>query len=142
MGVTMHFHLHGSNIPSAFLDTISAVTDHAKLRYADIDYDESAGTINLPMTRFPLLKQRKVLGHLHDAANPISSTVRINKVVSFQVNDRTSDEVGDEVTLLFGLQISNNTVVMFSAEEEKGNACFSLVAEVTDYDIEVIDQPG
>ena len=137
----MHIHLHGSKIPAAFLETISAVTDNAKLRYAEIEYDESTGTIDLPMTRFPLLKQRKVLGNLHDVENPIFSKVRIQNVVSCEVNNRTSAKVGDEVTLLFGLQISNNSVAMFSAEEEKGEPCFTLVIEVADFNLEVIDQP-
>jgi hypothetical protein len=64
------------------IDTLAALTDRARLRHADVAYDPTAGTVSLPITRYPLIKRRRVLPHIHDPENPTPAIVTVRNVVS------------------------------------------------------------
>lgn len=135
----MHLQLRGERIPEPLLETVAAITDHARLRHGDVRHDESARVVRLPITRFPLLKQRRVLGNLHDRDLPIPATVVVRNVVKCEIGDRTSPDLGEEVDLLFGVRLREKEVYACSAAEARGQSCFSVMIEVAQLDIEISD---
>ena len=135
----MQLHLQGVNIPEAFLDSISALTDHAVIHPHAIRYDDPGGSITLPITRYPLRKERAHLGNIHDQDHPIEAEVVIKHVLSYEVKEPVDLQEQQSVTLHFGIRLANNTVAMYSAEEVQGISCFSLVIDVSSYDIVLTD---
>ena len=136
----MNLHIRGADIPEALLETFAAITDHAKLRCAQVAYDDSSGTVELPITRLPLVKQRRVLGNRHDPRNPIQSTVTVRNVISCKITDNTPAELEGQVMLLFGIGVRGEEVFAYSAEEDRGSSCFSVTMQVADLDIELDDE--
>jgi hypothetical protein len=65
--------------------------------------------------------------------------VNIRQVISFAEDQRVPSQIGEEVELHFGMKITENKVSIYSAEEERGNICYSLVVGISGYDIEIID---
>ncbi len=48
-------------------------------------------------------------------------------------------KLGEEVRLLFGIQVQDRRVYISSAEEDRGQTCFSVSLEVVELDIEITD---
>lgn len=45
-----------------------------------------------------------------------------------------------EVTLLFGIHVRDREIYAGSAEEDRGQTCFSVTAEVSEIDLEIADE--
>lgn len=138
----MHLRLHGEQIPEALCEVVAAITDHARLRHAELTHDESSHIVRLPITRFPLTKQRRVLGNVHDWHGPIRATVTVRNVVACELVDHTTPDLGDEVQLLFGIRVRGKEISACSAEEDRGQTCFSVTVEVGELDLEITDVAG
>ncbi len=138
----MHLRLRGLDVPQPLLDTIAAITDHAKLHTGNVHFDRPSETVHFDVTRFPLWKQRKTLGNLHDVHHPISAVVTIRNVIACDIDDHGLDESLGEITLLFGLKIERDEMFAFSAEERQGHTCYTMRLKIGDLDIEIADQPG
>jgi len=106
-----------------------------------VTHDEPSGVVRLPITRFPLIKQRRVLGNLYDWNRPIRAVVIVRNVSVCDIEDRTTPELGDEVELLFGIRLQDDEVYACSAEEDRCRACYSVTAKVAELDIEITDDP-
>ncbi len=137
----MHLHLRGDAVPETLYGAFAAITDHAKLRCAEVRHDQSSGVVSLPITRFPLVERRKVLGNVHDLKSPIQATVTVRNVIKCQVEDNTTTAPVAEVQLLYGIRLEDKAVFACSAEEHRGRTCFAVTLEVTELDFEMADRP-
>jgi hypothetical protein len=135
----MRYRVSGEQVSAEFIDTLAALTDRARLRHAEVAYDPTAGTVSLPITRYPLIKRRRVLPNIHDLENPIPAVVAVRNVVSCTIENNTPSDLDADVQLIFGLQIRDNQVFVCSAEEDRGQPCFSATLEVSGLDIELAD---
>ena len=97
--------------------------------------------VSLPITRFPLVKRRKVLGNVHDLKSPIQAMVTVRNVIKCQVEDNTTTVPVEEVQLLFGIRLEDKAVFACSAEEHRGRTCFAVRLEVAELDFEIADRP-
>lgn len=138
----MHLRIRGAGIPEALCETVASITDHARLRHPEIRHDDASGEVRLPITRFPLIKQRRALGNLHDRHSPIQATVTVRNVVSFDIEDNTNPEPGHEIVLLFGIRLQDKEVYACSAEEDRGQHSFSVTLRVAELDVEIADEPN
>jgi len=127
-------------VPIEVSDAIASITDGARLRFGEVEYDRQARLVRFAVTRFPLLKERLVLPNARDREYPIPTTVTVRKVVSCNIEDNTSPDLGEEVQLLFGIQVQAGRVTACSAEEDKGETCYSIALEISELDIEIADQ--
>jgi hypothetical protein len=135
----MRFQVSGDEIPAELIDIVALLTDRARLRYAEVEHDPKSRAVRLPMTRFPLLKKRRVLPNVHDLRNPIPAVVTIRNVVSCEIENHSPPALGREVQLIFGVQLEDKRVYACSAEEDKGKTCFSVTLEVSELDVEITD---
>ncbi|NIS82835.1 MAG: hypothetical protein GTO14_22145 [Anaerolineales bacterium] len=135
----MRIHISVKDLPKAFFELLAAITDHARLRFRDVQYDESNQIVILPIQRYPLLKKRLFRGNLHDYDNPVASEIIVRNVVSCEVRDNLEDKDYEEVVLLFGLGVKDKEVFVSSVEEENGRTCYLAQMEVGEIDIEIRD---
>ena len=135
----MHLRLSGERIPAELLELLAALTDGARLRHADVTHDPQSREVRLPITRFPLLKRRRLLPNVRDRQTPIISVVTVRNVVTCDIENSVPADLGHEVQLLFGLQVRDRRVYISSAEEDRGHTCFSVTLQVSELDIEIAD---
>jgi hypothetical protein len=135
----MHLRLRGERIPADLLELLAALTDGAQLRHTEVTHDPQSREVRLPITRFPLLKRRRLLPNIRDRRNPISSVVTVRNVVACDIDNSAPADLGHVVQLLFGLQVRDRRVYISSAEEDRGHTCFSVTLQLSGLDIEITD---
>ncbi len=135
----MLLRLRGEQVTKELIDVVASLTDRSRLRHAEVAHDPATGTVTLTITRFPLIKRRRVFSNIHDFRNPIPAVVTVRNVASCGIQNNAPHDLGDEIQLIFGLQIRDNQVYACSAEEDRGQPCFSLTIEVSELDIEIAD---
>jgi hypothetical protein len=136
----MHLRVSGKDVPEALLKVVAAITDYARLRFRELQYDESTGVVVLPVVRYPLRKLRLVRGPLQDRKNPVESEIVIRNVSSCEIRNLFDDDT-TEVMLLFGLNVRGDEVFAASVEELSGRTMFSINTIVSELDIEISDKP-
>ena len=136
----MHLHLSGNNIPQSLLKMLAALTDHARLRFREIRYEKSIGVVVIPITRFTLLKQRRILGNVHDNEHPIESQITIRNVESCEIKDLVAKPAKSDVIIQFGLTVEGDRIYAASAEEDRGQTCFMIETKISEIDIEILDK--
>ena len=135
----MQIKVSGPGIPEALADVIASVTNRARLDYGAVTLDEAEGVVRLPVVRLPLIKKRNVLPDSHDRSNPINAIVTVRNVLSCDIENNTTPEMGESVQLLFGVQLDVDRVYASSAEEDRGQTCYSISLKVSELDIEIAD---
>jgi hypothetical protein len=136
----MHLHLSGKDSTQPLFNLVAALTDHARLRFREIRYDKSTGVVVIPIKRFPLLKQRRVLGNVHEDEHPIESQIIIRYVESCEIEDSVAKPAISDVTIQFGLNVKEDRIIAASAEEDRGQICFMMEIKVSEIDIEILDK--
>lgn len=134
----MYLRIIGNEFSKKFFMEVATISDHAKLRPRDVSYDEESGLVTLPLVRFPVIKTGMFRNYKYDFNKPINAVVVVRNVRDCVIDDNTSDEM-DKVNLLFGLNIKGDEVIVSSAEENRGTACYLIIMTVTDIDIEIKD---
>ena len=137
----MNLRLRGEDTPEAVFKIFASLTKYATLRHAEVEHDLSSDAVHLPITRFPLVKRRWFLGHRRDYRHPIRATLTVHSVVSCDLNDNTTPDMGDEVNLLFGIDVAERRIYAGSVEKNRGQACFSVTTDVAEVDLEISDEP-
>ncbi|MFC1529310.1 hypothetical protein ACFL6R_01205 [Gemmatimonadota bacterium] len=137
----MHLHLRGENIPEALCEALAAITDNARLNPTGVAFDDISGSVQFPIERYPLIRQRRVRSNLHDWSNPIQSTLTVRRVVSCRIEDITTSGPEEPIHLLFGVRVRDDEIYLCSAEEDRGSTCFSVTIDITGVDIELNDDP-
>lgn len=135
----MYFKVQGAAVPQELLLIIADMTDAARLNPRDLVVDDAAGVVTLPITRFPLVKRRKVLWNIYDGKTPIPARILIHNVLRCTVEDHSEQGEADEVMLQYGLWIEGNEIFVCSAQETRGVSQFSLRAHVSELELEIID---
>ncbi len=138
----MNLNVSGPGISDALADVIASLTNRARLRYGDVIFDEAEGVVRLPIVRYPLIKKRSVLPDRHDRSKPVNAIVTVRDVLSCDIENNTTPELGDYVHLLFGIQLQDERVYACSAEEDRGQTCYSITMRVSELDIEIADASG
>jgi hypothetical protein len=135
----MRLHMAGKDVPAELTEVVALLTDHARLRYTEVTRDAKSQTVRLPITRYPLVKKRRVLPNVHDQKYPIAAVVTVRNVLSCEIENNTTPDFGEEVHLIFGGQIQGKQLYARSAEEDRGRPCYSVAPEVSELDLEVAD---
>ena len=135
----MHLCVSGNEIPGELFTLVSSITDRAVLRHVEVTHDSEEGVVRLPLIRLPLVKKRDVLPNVHDRHNPTPCVVTVRNVVSCDIQRHVPPGVGDEVHLIFGIQFEDNRVYASSAEEDRGETCFTITVNVSEIDLEITD---
>ena len=136
----MHLHLSGKDSTQPLFNLVAALTDRARLRFREIRYDKSTGVVVIPIKRFPLLKQRRVLGNVHDDEHPIESQITIRNVESYEIKNLVTEPTMSDIMVQFGLNVKGNRIIATSAEEDRGQTCFMMKIKVGEIDIEIVDK--
>ena len=135
----MRLSISAGNVPAELAEVIASITDGAKLRTGRVEYDPQVQAVRLYITRFPLLKRRRILPNLRDCGTPIPAVVTVRKVSECEICDRVPPDAGEEVHLLFGVQVQAGGVSVCSAEEDRGQTCYSITLKISALDIEIAD---
>ena len=121
---------------------IEAITDSSRVRPGDERYDAVSRSFSLPIIRFPLSEERRFLGKMfpyrRDETQPIKSLVTIRNVADWHVRVLQAQAL-EEVTLLFGVVIQGDKIVISSAQEDAGQACYLVELTIDGLDLELQD---
>jgi hypothetical protein len=132
--------LRGDDIPRSLLNHFAAVTDHATISPDSIRYDEPGRTVEIPLTRYPLIQQRRVLGNRYDQDHPVRATLTVRNVERYVIDLSPGSTPDSAIMLLFGVQIRGDEVYLCSAQETSGRQLFSLTLGISSLDIELADR--
>lgn len=139
----MYIKIVGNDFSQNIFKEIEAITDNATLYFRNSKYDEKEKTLSLPIERYRIKKKEKLLGSLtpykRDMNNPISSSVVIRNITSYEMRDNSEPE-DTKVTLIFGVTIKDKEISIRSAEEDRGKTCYFIGLTVSEYDIEIMDK--
>jgi hypothetical protein len=138
----MHLKVKGGPFSDNLPREIEAITDSSRVRPGEERYDAGRRSFSLPIIRFPLSEERRFLGKMfpyrRDETRPIRSLVTIRNVVDWHVRVLQAGEI-EEVTLLFGVVIQADKIVISSAQEDAGQACYQVELTIDRLDFELRD---
>jgi len=125
-------------------ETISLLTNSAKVHVDDIQYDEENGNVEIPMQRKEITEIKKtVLGTMKPVYGQASAnsllTIRQVDEMEVEVDDSLRAECNSCFTVLFGLKIDNNQLYLGSVEESKGKILCQIRIKVKELSIEFTD---
>jgi hypothetical protein len=140
----MYLRVIDKSFTQNILKEISRLTDQAKLLFRNMEYDEVKGVIILPIERFKVLTKRRIIGvfitRRHEKNAMMQSTITIRNVTECHVENNIDDPKVVYVTLLFGITVRNNDIIICSLEEDRGKPLYSMELKVSELDIEISDQ--
>ena len=138
----MYLKVQGGPFSENLPREIEAITDSSRVRPGEERYDEDTRSFFLPIIRFPLVEERRFLGKMfpyrRDEAQPIRSLVTIRNVVDWHVRVLQAEEL-EHVTLLFGVVMQGDKIVISSVQEDAGRACYMVELTIDGLDIELRD---
>ncbi len=132
----MKLRIQGRDLPTTVMEAIGAIANKGLLRPQDGAYEEKERVVAFRFQRFPVVGKALFSGTRHSEV-PITSRATIRNVLSCIIED---SGVCQEITILFGISFKENTVLLSSAEENRGTTCFTLECTVSEIDIEMIDE--
>lgn len=139
----MYIKIKGNSFTENMHREIAAITDKAILRFRSVEYDETSQVIILPITRHKIKTKKKVLGALtpyhYDVNSKIQTLITIRNVSDCNIKCNLEDLSEKEITILFGLHINGHKISLYSAEEDRGEACYGIELNVSELDIEIAD---
>jgi hypothetical protein len=139
----MHLIYKNRAISKEMSKAIESLTDSAKLFVKYVKFDQDNSEIVLPIKRYES-KKRGLISSMFsrgEKAKFYKSTIIIRSVDKYSVTDNTSRISTDEITILFGLVIKNNNLLICLAEEyHEVDHVYFLNITVSDIDIEIIDE--
>jgi hypothetical protein len=140
----MYLRAIGNSFTQNLLKEISILTDQAKLLFRNIQYDEVKGLIVLPVERFKVLTKRRIFSvfitRKYEKNAITQSTITIRNIIKCDVENNIDDPKVTYVTLLFGIKIRNNDIIVCSLEEDRGKTLYSIELKISELDIEISDQ--
>ena len=143
-GEEMYLRAIGNSFTQNLLKEISILTDQAKLLFRNIQYDEVKGLIVLPVERFKVLTKRRIFSvfitRKYEKNAITQSTITIRNIIKCDVENNIDDPKVTYVTLLFGIKIRNNDIIVCSLEEDRGKTLYSIELKISELDIEISDQ--
>jgi hypothetical protein len=134
--------LLGPDVPEDVLRALASATDHAVLRPADIHYDQAAGvaTVPLRLARVTTRPWLRALGFWFARGAQVAaarSQLIIGHVTAFKADVLAGESAGDDVHLIFGVNVDGRRVYASSAEEIRGNTVFQLDIAISEIDVEL-----
>ncbi len=140
----MYLRAIGNYFTQNLLKEISILTDQARLLFRNIEYDEVKGLIVLPVERFKVLTKRRVFGvfitRKYEKNAVVESKITIRNITKCHVENNIDDQKTTYVTVLFGVTIRNDEIMVCSLEEDRGKKLYSIELKVSELDIEISDQ--
>ena len=142
----MYLRAIGNSFTQNILKEISILTNQARVFFRDMEYDEAKGVIILPIERYKVLEKKRffrvVITRKYEKSAMIQSTVIIRNVTNCHVENNIDDPNVLYVTLLFGITIRGDNIIISSLEEDRGKTCYLIKLKVSQIDIEIADNWG
>lgn len=139
----MYLKIKGGPFSNNLFKEIETITDRATLFCQSFLYEKDKGLITFDIVRYPIKKKRKLLGSITPYSRnmniKVKSKITIKNVMSSKITDNLSPTDKQEITLLFGLTVEDNTILISSAEESRGKQLFSAILEISELDLEISD---
>lgn len=139
----MYLRVAGGPFSENVFREIEALTDRALVHCDGVRYDQEMKLVVIPITRYPIKKRRKLLGRITPYAKEmtggLSSLVTVRNVVKVETANNLARDENQDVTVLFGLVVKDETVHFSSAEESRGTLMFSMDIHVSGLDLEIAD---
>lgn len=137
----MVIRLRGPDVPQPLLKELPAATDHAMVRPAEIRYDREAGVVTVPIrlarvTTHPWLRALGFWFARGARVDEARSRLVVRQVTGFKADVLAGESAGEEIHLLFGVNVDGHRVFASSAEETRGDTVFNLDLAVSELDIE------
>ena len=125
--------------------TLSLLTDKAKICVDDIHYDEANGIVDISMQRKELTGFKKTfLGGTQPVYSQtmIQSLLTIRQVqeMNIKVDDRLVTDCNSCFTVLFGLKVDDDELYLGSVEEIQGNILCQIFIKVKSMNVEYRDE--
>jgi hypothetical protein len=106
-------------------------------------YDKESGVFSLPIIRYPLIGKRKFFGSItpyrRDRTKPISTLITVHNVTDCNIHFFNPDFNLISVTLIFGVTIRDNHIIINSAEEYHGKTCYLVQLTTQNIALELKD---
>lgn len=125
-------------------ETLSILTDRARIHLADIQYHEPHKTVEILMQRSELIgvkesfhgMRKPVYGH-----NVLKTLLVVKDVIgmNMETQDQILTQEGSWFTVLFGVNLSSHTLYLGSAEESGGKNLCQVTIELERTNIEFLD---
>jgi len=127
-----------------FSETLSFLTNGAKVCVDDIHYDEAKGTVNLYMQRKEITGFKKsFFGQMQPVYDQtmIKSLLTIRQVeeMNIRVDDRLIEDCNSCFTALFGVKLDEKQLSLSSVEEVSGITMCQIYIKVKEMSIEFGD---
>ena len=121
---------------------IEAITNKAILHFRDVKYNEVDKCITLPITRYNFKTQRGFFGNIkpygYDKNVTIKSVITVRNVTSNNITCNMPS-YDTEITILFGMKVEDNKLLITSAEEDQGEPGYEIEIKVSTIDVEIRD---
>jgi hypothetical protein len=137
----MLIRLLGPDVPEPMLKAFAATTDHAKVRSAEVQYDQVAATVLVPLRLARAISRSWLAGFKYSAADPARSRLLLRHVTAYKIDVLAVGPIPAEVELLFGIQIETDRLWACSAEEYHGQDCFAIDVAFAGLDLELTTEP-
>ena len=138
----MQLQIRGPAVPEEVLKAFASATDHAVLRPSEIHYDSGTGVVMVPLrlalvTTHPWLRAFGFWFARGARVAEARSHLILRQVTAFKMDVLASESAGEDVHLLFGVNVNGRRVFACSAEETRGHTVFNLDVAVSEIDIEL-----
>jgi len=133
----MEIRIRGSGLHQALLEEVGRLGDHALVWTDEVVHDAATGTVTFTIERRPVGGKSLLGATKHDGAL-VRTRVVIRNATGCQVERLSGDRF--MATILFGLKIGKDGVYMCSAEEEQGRHLFSMDCQVSELDLDLVDE--
>jgi len=134
-----------SSEPNPFPRNIAPVpVSAARICVDDIQYDETLGTVKIPLKRKKFLGWKKLFffGKVPVTSEPIIDallTIRDVTAMDMQVDDVLVKECDSRFTVMVGLHVKDNELYLGSVEEDRGKTLCHIFIKVKKINIEFVD---
>jgi hypothetical protein len=139
----MYLRVQGGPFSDNLVREIQTLTDSSTVYPGEERYDKESGVFSLPIIRYPIIGKRKFFGsftpYRRDKTKPISTLLTVRNVTDCNVHIFDPDYKLISVTLIFGVTIRGNHVIINSAQEHRGHIYYIVSLTTKDLDLELKD---
>jgi hypothetical protein len=131
----MNIRIQADDLPETVFESIGAILNKGLLRVQDVAHRPTEQLVTFPLQRFPIVGKSVLTGSRH-SETPVACTVAIRNVSHFKIEDSKKCQT---ITILFGLGRKGDELFITSAEEDRGQTCFTMTCTVSKLDMEIKD---
>ena len=138
----MKLELRGPKVPNVLLKALERATDSAELMMSSVTFGEDSRILRFKLRRLVSPRTFSLRSLLRPPRSPetVECWLTVMGVEDLRIH-RCNHAMEDRCLIMFGVQASDTSVSVVSAEEHDGKPCFELVATFRELSICLEDLP-